>query len=227
MTKAALFDLGNTLVGSLGPGEIIQAVMREKGIGLALEDIERAHDEVEAKLARGESFRRLEGGSDAFYIGWNSAILYRLGIEDDNGTLGKFILERWFDYAELSVFPDARDILAELGRRRIKTGVITNGFRSEAETVFARVGLKADDFGVVVGCDTAGAGKPDPAPFLHAAKALGVSPSDCVFAGDSYAKDYVGARDAGMRPVLVVRNGEPHDESVTFVRRLTELSGML
>jgi phosphoglycolate phosphatase len=65
-----------------------------------------------------------------------------------------------------------------------------------------RIGLDthglAEYVEVVVGRDTVGARKPDPAPLLAAVDALGVDPGDTLFVGDSES-DELTARRAGTR----------------------------
>jgi len=51
-----------------------------------------------------------------------------------------------------------------------------------------------------VGGDTTPHPKPHPAPLLHAAAALGVAPSRCVYVGDD-ARDVQAGRAAGMSTV--------------------------
>ena len=46
--------------------------------------------------------------------------------------------------------------------------------------------------------------KPDPAIYLRAAARLGVEPSRCLFVGDGGSGEHEGARNAGMRTVLLL-----------------------
>lgn len=52
-----------------------------------------------------------------------------------------------------------------------------------------------------------GVRKPSPAIFEHALGRLGASPSDCVYVGDSYEADYLGADAAGIRCLLIDPGG--------------------
>jgi len=70
-------------------------------------------------------------------------------------------------------------------------------------------------FDVVVGADACGVRKPDERIFLHAVGGLGVEPGEAVFVGNDYRYDYVGARGAGLRPLLIDRGGDaPEDADV-------------
>ncbi len=64
-------------------------------------------------------------------------------------------------------------------------------------------------FGAVVTSAELGVAKPAPEPFLVALRALGVAPSrDVVHVGDDAEVDLAGAAAAGVRGVLIVREGE-------------------
>jgi len=63
--------------------------------------------------------------------------------------------------------------------------------------------------------------KPDPRIFSVAVEALGLEPAACAYVGDIYDIDVVGARAAGLRPILIGRCPAP--EPVERVARLEEL----
>ena len=56
---------------------------------------------------------------------------------------------------------------------------------------------------MVIDSAVEGVEKPDPAIFRLALERTGVAPEDALYAGDIYSIDVVGARAAGLRPVLV------------------------
>lgn len=60
-------------------------------------------------------------------------------------------------------------------------------------------------FGLIVGGDTLGKRKPDPAPLLHVASAFGIAPARLLMVGDSI-NDVAAARAAGC-PVVVLPHG--------------------
>lgn len=49
--------------------------------------------------------------------------------------------------------------------------------------------------------------KPEAAIFLHAVELLGVRPEETIYVGDNYFADVVGARNAGLQPVLIDPEG--------------------
>lgn len=94
-------------------------------------------------------------------------------------------------------FADADDVLTTLGPARC--GLVTNKPGAFVDALVARLGWR---FGVVVAGDTLAARKPDPAPLLHAAHALGAGPAAVTYVGDSEV-DLEAAAAAGMDFVAV------------------------
>ena len=81
-------------------------------------------------------------------------------------------------------------------------GLVSDGLAAMQERKWLASGL-APWFDAVVFSDTLSrsAWKPSPEPFLAVSRALGVLPSDCVYVGDNPAKDFRGAKAAGMQAV--------------------------
>ena len=88
--------------------------------------------------------------------------------------------------------------------RTAKMGIITNGSGETQRRKIKAAGLDsvfASDHIWI--SDEVGATKPDPAIFLLASAALGVSPDQCLFIGDREREDRAGALAAGMHACLV------------------------
>ena len=79
----------------------------------------------------------------------------------------------------------------------------------------------------VVSSAVAGAAKPAAAVFERALELAGAAPSEAVHVGDSLESDVQGALAAGVRPVLVQRDGEPAPPGVTAVGSLADLPSLL
>jgi len=89
-----------------------------------------------------------------------------------------------------------------------RVGVLTNGLRAWQTTKLAHHGLDEHVEAVVVS-ETAGAHKPDPAPFAVAAERLPAT--DRWLVGDDREADVAGARDAGWNAVHVDGPGSVPD----------------
>lgn len=119
-------------------------------------------------------------------------------------------------------FPEVAGVLDALRARGDRIAVVSNWDVSLHE-VLERTGLAARVDAVVVSA-VVGASKPDPRPFAVALAALGVAPAAAIHVGDTYGEDVVGARAAGIRPVLVARDGGGGPDDVTTV---SDLRGLL
>jgi len=77
----------------------------------------------------------------------------------------------------------ARDLLAELKVEKIPCALVTMSWRRLADAIVAE--LPQGSFAATIVGDEVRRGKPHPEPYLAAARALSVSPSDCVALEDS------------------------------------------
>jgi HAD superfamily hydrolase (TIGR01549 family) len=115
---------------------------------------------------------------------------------------------------------EVRALLAHL-HGRYKLGVVSNSDGTVAAKL-ADIGL-ARWFAVIVDSHVVGISKPDPAIFPFALKPLESDPARTVYIGDSYALDVVGARRAGLHPILFDPQGWNAHRDVDRVARLVEL----
>ncbi len=77
--------------------------------------------------------------------------------------------------------------------------LVTGSSSAQAAAVLAALGLR-DAFQHVVACDNYKRGKPNPEPFLLAAKLLGVPPQECLVIEDS-PSGVTAAKAAGMKVI--------------------------
>jgi HAD superfamily hydrolase (TIGR01509 family) len=97
------------------------------------------------------------------------------------------------------VRPGARELLVEVARAGLPTALVTSSERRFMDAVLASTGLRFD---VLVCADDVTATKPDPEPYLLAAKLVGVPPGDC-FALEDSPNGVVSAEAAGCRVIAV------------------------
>ncbi len=72
-----------------------------------------------------------------------------------------------------------------------------------------------------------GVEKPHPRIFREALRAMAVEPHRAVHVGDTYEADVVGARNVGIAPFLVDRDGVSDATDCTVLRSLQELPDRL
>lgn len=135
---------------------------------------------------------------------------YQAVLFDWAGTLGTSKLEIKGNWTQ--------QLISELYEAGYRLGIISNNNRY-ADTFWLRKRLTDLDwskyFEVVVGsgscqvlhdnsnCCSLGLSKPDPQIFKRAADFMGVPLNKCLYVGDDYEADLVGATNAGMEAVLV------------------------
>ena len=101
---------------------------------------------------------------------------------------------------EAPFMPGARDLLAELRRVDVPCALVTMSWRRLVGEVVRL--LPDGTFAATIVGDEVSAGKPDPAPYLAAAEALGVDPTRCVAIEDS-PTGLRSAEAAGCRTLAV------------------------
>jgi putative hydrolase of the HAD superfamily len=102
-------------------------------------------------------------------------------------------------------YPDARPALAAYRARGLRLVVVSN-WDVSLHAVLGHVGLGAMLDGILTAAE-AGVRKPAPAIFAQALRLAGVGAGEAIHVGDSIDEDVVGARAAGIDPVLVIRDG--------------------
>ncbi|SIT12281.1 phosphoglycolate phosphatase [Roseivivax lentus] len=100
--------------------------------------------------------------------------------------------------------------LGGLRDRGLRLGVMTNDAEAVAHAHLATAGI-GGFFDFVAGCDSGFGAKPDPAPLLAFAEAVGAAPGAIAMVGDS-THDLLAAAAAGMVPVAVLTGPAEHAE---------------
>lgn len=229
MKDAVIFDLGNTLVsyysGAEWPGIL------ERCIGEAaayLEDAGRMRVDAETLAQRVQA----EGGERADHrvkpLEGRLARILGLSENELGGELGLEVCRRFMGpiFALARPYDDALPTLAELRRRGIRTGILSNTpWGSPAELwkeELDRHGLMAA-VDVVVFCRDVGWRKPAREPFAYILSRLDLTAGQCLFVGDDPRWDIAGPGAIGMEAVLIDRAGRRRLEGVTHIRSLREL----
>ncbi|MDH5450013.1 MAG: HAD family hydrolase [Candidatus Bathyarchaeota archaeon] len=216
--KAVLFDLGGTLVKTAEIPPVMKRILRDCGIDRSLEEISQAWRKVDEKL----NFRDLPELLDEFWVQWNVRILRTLQVNSDTRRLAEFIATHWWDYSDVTLYPDAERMLLLLKEKGLKIGIVTNGLQSDVDEILPKVGLQ-DFFDIVVVIDTLRKMKPDVEVFRYALQKLEAVPSEAIFVGDEIEADYKGAKGAGLTVYLVDRDRRVQDESVHKISSLEDL----
>lgn len=104
-------------------------------------------------------------------------------------------------------FDDVVPLLNELDARGIPYGAVSNNVHDYQRAKLDAAGLQR--ITVLVGTDTVGVAKPDPAIFLEGVRLLGTDPAQTLYIGDNLRVDAEGAAAAGLQGVWLDRAGSP------------------
>lgn len=101
------------------------------------------------------------------------------------------------------IFEDVHETLRTLRKAGYFLGIMSNRFEPYSDYLNER-GL-GELFDLVVYAGEAGIRKPNPEVFHFMLNKAGFSPAESMYVGDNYFADVIGARRAGMLPVLFDR----------------------
>jgi putative hydrolase of the HAD superfamily len=103
----------------------------------------------------------------------------------------------------------------------VATGVVSNA-DGRVEAMLESLGL-APHLGLVLDSHLEGVEKPHPEIFERAVERLGLAPARTLYVGDIYSIDVVGARGAGLVPVLLDPLGGYPDVDCATIAALHDL----
>ncbi len=126
-----------------------------------------------------------------------------------------------------SLYNDTIPTLQRLQDEGYKLAIVSN-WDTPLDPLAERLGI-AKYFDVITAShDTrVRSAKPDSHIFEYTLNAVGVSAEETVHVGDTFEADIVGARDVGIRPILIDREGTQHGRWHETIRSLTELPDIL
>lgn len=221
--RAILFDAGNTLV-YVDPVRM-RELLREQGV--AIDEAAFGRAELEARRTLHDGIARGATGTEPELWGrYFSTLFTAAGVPD---TALDAVSERVREEHRRShlwshTATDTRAVLDALRGKGYRLAVISNA-DGRVEDLLVRTGLR-DRFEFVLDSALVGMEKPDPEIFLEACGRLELPPEACLYVGDLYPVDYVGATSAGLRGVLVDPLGL-YDGRAPHVASLVELPDFL
>jgi putative hydrolase of the HAD superfamily len=202
---AIFFDFGETLA-TLAPSKeklFVQAA-RSVGLELELEEVRRAYQIVDFHNKYSSIHVRDRIG---FYQNYNQQLLEALGISSYFSRLNPELVTRFRIDKRWELFDEVPETLRRLRRQGRPLALVAN-WDTGLSALVEQLGIR-QEFAAVVSSQAAGVEKPDPAIFLLAADelSLSVAAASILYVGNEYRADVMGARAAGLTPVLIDRNG--------------------
>ncbi|HFC7459610.1 TPA: HAD family hydrolase [Neisseria meningitidis] len=184
MIQAVLFDLDGTLADTaLDLGGALNTLLARHGLP------EKSMDEIRNQASHG------------------TAGLLKLGagITPDHPDYARWRTEYLDEYdsryaQDTTLFGGVNELIAELGKRGIKWGIITNKPMRFTDKLVPKLGFIIPP-AVVVSGDTCGEPKPSVKPMLYACGQIHADPQHTLYVGDA-ERDIQAGRNAGMTTVL-------------------------
>lgn len=219
---AVFFDVDFTLIypGPTFDGEGYRRFARHHGFDV---------DPARFASAVGAASVVLDRAQDAIYRPQLFIHYARLVLEGMGGagpgldSCASEIYDEWAACQHFALYDDVQPTLERLHAGGMTIGLISNthrclaSFQSHFELEpFISAAVSSSDHGYM---------KPHPSIFEAALKLAGATPGQSIMVGDSVPHDIEGARQAGMRGVLISRSAEivsPVD-GVPVIRTLTDL----
>jgi len=232
MTKAILFDFGQTLVDSSNGFRAAERDAQQKiftkldGGGPGWDQFITSYRQTRKTMHDQSHFSRFEI--------WRS-VHESLDLTVDTEQLLTWEREYWQTVNRLTTpFPETMRVLETL-QHDYRLALISNTqgeVKSDGHRLREFPKL-AEFFEVIIisGEDGINA-KPDPQPFQRCLDRLGITPPDAIYVGDDYRIDVNGARDAGIQPVWlkhhsVTRTWPQIDTTVPVITSLDALLSLV
>jgi len=194
--RAVLFDVDDTLFDRDGAQQgILRVILQELPdvfAGLPAEAIWRAFDESDSI-----ALREYEASvpSEDFRSRRSRLFLGLLGLDEKHADAVTALYVHRYPTIDAPV-ASAVSVVSRLAHT-FPLGIVSNALPDVQYTKLTTLGIR-HLFRCVVLSGELKIAKPDPRIFLHAAGLLGTAPEDCLYVGDSYESDVVGAKHAGM-----------------------------
>ncbi len=212
---AVFFDFGETLA-TLSPSreEIFTEVASSMGLGLDIESVRRAYHIVDFH----HKYSSVHvNDHDAFYRHYNEQLCEALGISSHAAQLAPALATRFRQDKNWKLFEDVPTALDRLSALGISMALVAN-WDSKLSSLVERLGIRKF-FSTIVASQEAGVEKPNPAIFRLALErlSLSVSTQTILYVGNEYRADVLGARTAGLTPVLIDRSSSyPNADCLRF-----------
>ena len=231
MVKAVFFDFYRTL-----------AVHGEQSFEARLRKIATCY-RVEVNWERYETaaerlFLNTKASSPTNHslLEWLTAVMRRecefvreLGIQEYVEQIAWELLQEHalFGSANAKLYHDVVPTLEHLHDAGFKLAIVSN-WDTPLDPLTERLGI-SPYFDVITASHDSRvqSEKPDPHIFNYTLAAVGVSAEEAVHVGDTYETDIVGARNAGIRPILLDRDGTQTGRWKKTIQSFTELPELL
>ncbi len=229
VVKAVFFDAGNTLLlPHPSVEEVCAEVLAGHGYHPPLEAVrkglERAERYYEERYWADDTFWASEEEAAAM---WSE--MYALAVEEVGGpsppALGRELYDEFGKGDRWALYPDVIPAMERLREMGLHMGIISN-WDVRLPGLCHHLGL-SPFLEFVISSANLGRIKPEASIFQAALDRLGLEPREAVHVGDHYYADVLGARAAGIHPVLLDRWGMADNPDCPVIASLRELPELI
>lgn len=228
--EAVFFDVGNTL---LVPYPSVQEVCREVlsrfGCEVTDEELTRgiiaADRHYEKRYWSDDSFWANETDASEMWSEMYALALEEMGVDGDRHLIGRAIYDYFGHGDRWRTYPDVVPVFERLRAEGFRLALVSNWDARLAKLCFDMGLYRYLD--AVLSSASVGLIKPDPHIYEAACERLAVPPDRCVHVGDHYYADILGARSAGIFPVMIDRFGFVDGADVPVINDLYGLLPIL
>jgi putative hydrolase of the HAD superfamily len=207
--RAVLLDVGDTMIRA-DPSwrDVYASVFGAHGVEATADEFEAAFRDAWREWEQEGPFEASEAASFARLMALDRLVFSRLGYPDLPDAFFRDVDGAFRQRSAFFIFPDVIPALEAMRAAGLRLAVVSN-WGWAAPELLQTLEL-ARHFEVLSISARVGYQKPHPAIFRHALELLRVPPLEAIHVGDDPTADVLGARRAGIRPVLLDRRGRRH-----------------
>lgn len=232
--KTILFDFDGTLRHHIPlGGDVFSDHVASLGIPLTDGDRKRAarwehYYFASSPEIQGDQELVVDGDESEFWKSFGRRRLVALGLHP---SMAAEMAPQVSAYMRESYDPEVwmpeelNHLLPELKGSGYTLGIVSNRSEPYHDTV-EEMDLQ-DHFSFVLAAGEVGSWKPDPKIFHHAARLAKSKPEETIYIGDNYFADVIGARRAGLHPILYDRRGLFSDTGCPIIASFDRIPAIL
>lgn len=230
MADVVLFDVGATLLHPCpSVEETFARIAVERGHELTVQDVEPHMPGMEAfyeaEYLRDGDFWCSHEGSVAIWLDQYRYLSHALGIVRDAEGMAQAVHEAYRRADHWQLYPDVLPCLKGLKEQGAVLAVVSN-WDAELEGLLRDLRL-LPYFDLVISSANVGYRKPDPVIFELALEGLNIASHNAIHVGDRPDADGDGASAAGIRPLIIDRDGLEFDCGYERLETLAEISRLM
>jgi putative hydrolase of the HAD superfamily len=225
MIRAILFDLDGTLRFSRPSGlEAFAQFSAELGLTLCAEAQRKVERWTHAYWAgKRSSYTKAMPDPEVFWLDYTRGMLTAAGVEDAALVYTPAIVHAFNEryHSEPYISAEAHTVLHALRENQYTLGLVSNR-EGDLAPLAAELGL-GDYFHFTLSGGQAKSWKPDARIFMLACEMAQAAPDECLYVGDNFYADTLGAQAAGLIPVLLDPRQVFPEATCIQIAHLTEL----